>query len=855
MNKHLFTFITLCIFVNNVQATHIVGGEFELQHIEGETYHLRLITYFDDFNGNPSILNTETTVNPYIFRKSDGEQMARLSLSRTEYTNFVPYTNDECRRDEISTRRIIFENTIQLPADIYNDPEGYTIVWERCCRNRTITNINAPSTQGNKFYLDIPPVTKNGAPFVNSSPSLFPPLSDYACIGHLYYVDFAGFDRDGDSLVYSLVNPLNSSSQEAIPIPTSDTFIEIEWQDGFDLNNIIPGTPPLGISSAGFITVRPNITGLFVFSVLVEEFRSGVKIGQLNRDFQMFVIDECDPNEPPVVVVEKPDGSIYEQGDTIKFTADEDKCFDFLVTDDTQGAVFFDALGVNFDQGLEDIFDVDTGFLSSDLDTMRVTVCMPQCPLIFGEPALIDLIAGDDVCPKPQFDTTRLVIDIEPPPNQAPFYTNEDEFKNVTLLESEIFTEEIQALDMDGDSLILSILSKDFFPEEWGMSFEITKNEPGEVVLLFNWDTSCNEYPFGVQNRFDLKIIVGDADLCKDPKGDTIAYDLNVILPLNTSPIVFTPSGQNRIAENIKSSISVNVNATDEDNDLIQLSAVGDGFELEALGAFFEDAEGVGSVESTLTWNLSCADLNITENETFRVLFIAEDEDLCRQINFDTLVFEVDVVVPFNNRPTFELYPDFELPINVPFSLDIIASDFDDDLINLTLLEGQSLPPSPSFNFNPESGEGEVSSNLRWTPECALLGENDSPQDYTIYFLAFDDNCPNIKADTLELNFVITELSVDYGSFEPPNVFTPNGDSFNDTYRLEGLEDLNQNLPPDNCADEFQAISIVDRYGKLVFFSDDRNFEWRGFGLPASTYYYHIQYLNSDYRGTITILH
>ena len=44
--------------------------------------------------------------------------------------------------------------------------------------------------------------------FINSSPRLFPPLNDYACPRKPYYVDFAGVDDDGDSLVYSLVTPL-----------------------------------------------------------------------------------------------------------------------------------------------------------------------------------------------------------------------------------------------------------------------------------------------------------------------------------------------------------------------------------------------------------------------------------------------------------------------------------------------------------------------------------------------------------------------------------------------------------------------------------------------------------------------
>ena len=72
---------------------------------------------------------------------------------------------------------------------------------------------------GQTFYLEFPPVIKDGQPFINSSPSLFPPLNDYACPRKPYYVDFAGVDDDGDSLVYSLVTPLSTHSSDPFPPP------------------------------------------------------------------------------------------------------------------------------------------------------------------------------------------------------------------------------------------------------------------------------------------------------------------------------------------------------------------------------------------------------------------------------------------------------------------------------------------------------------------------------------------------------------------------------------------------------------------------------------------------------------
>lgn len=841
---------TIC----RLEATHIVGGEFELKHVEDSTYQLKLITYFDDVNGNPQILQGELAISPYIFRKSDGFLMQIVNLNRTEFEDFVPYTNSECSIESLSTRKIVFDGLITLPPSQYDDPEGYLIVWERCCRNHTITNINFPDATGNKFLLEIPPVVKDGEPFINSSPSLFPPLSDYACINQLYYVDFAGTDTDGDSLTYKLVTPLNTAAVDAVPIPTAHTFIEAVWAPGISLSNVIPGNPSLAINPKGFITVSPFNTGLYVFSVLVEEFRDGAKIGELRRDFQMLVIDGCDPPDPPEVIVQKEDGEFYQEGDTLRFTVSESRCFDFLITDEVGEQVTIRAKGVNFEQKVEGIFEFTSGFLNNAQDTLSVEVCMPECPYVFGEPFLIDLIAGDQACPQPQLDTARLVIEVEPPPNQEPFFAINNKTKTVTIPESSSYSEELRALDPDDDRMFSSVVGEGFVPADWGMTFTVLQNDPGVHRLLFEWDTNCNLYDFGVRSNFTLKIAMGDEDFCGEPVADTVFYDLNVALPLNTSPVVSTTLGKADATVPIKGNISFDVRADDADDDLINLIAVGEGFDLNEKGANFNMSEGTGTTQSNFSWDLSCENLDITEDTTFRLYFISEDEDECRQINFDTLTFDVNVVVPFNNKPEFDLYPDYELPINVPFSLDIIANDLDNDFVNMALLDGFPLPPSPSFSFPQGTGQGSVESTLSWTPECSLLGDNDTPKDYTVFFLVWDDSCPNQKADTMAINFNISELTVDYNDFQPPNVFTPNGDSHNDTYKLEGLAELSQNLPPDNCADEFQSISIFDRTGKVVFFSRERNFEWAGTGLPAATYFYTIEYLNTDYKGTITIL-
>lgn len=252
----------------------------------------------------PSAKDPSATVS--IFRKRDNVLMSSITLVLSDESN-VPYTQPECSKGELVTRKLVYTNLLTLSPDHFNDPEGYFVVWERCCRNYSITNIFSGNPQlgqtaaGQTFYLEFPPVVKNGAPFHNSSPRLFPPLSDFACPSKPYYVDFAGIDDDGDSLVYSITTPLNTTTSDALPPVSPGPFPPVIWKSGFSLTNIINGFPDLRISKEGLLTATPRTLGLFVFAVKVDEYRAGEKIGESRRDFQMLVDDLCPQSEPPVI--------------------------------------------------------------------------------------------------------------------------------------------------------------------------------------------------------------------------------------------------------------------------------------------------------------------------------------------------------------------------------------------------------------------------------------------------------------------------------------------------------------------------------------------------------------------------
>ena len=103
--------VILCIFALPVMASHIVGGEFEIIHLNGNSYRINLILYFDQLNGSPGARDINITAA--IFRKRDDAFMQNVLFSNPSETN-VDYTQPECSKGEIVTSKLVYSTTIVL---------------------------------------------------------------------------------------------------------------------------------------------------------------------------------------------------------------------------------------------------------------------------------------------------------------------------------------------------------------------------------------------------------------------------------------------------------------------------------------------------------------------------------------------------------------------------------------------------------------------------------------------------------------------------------------------------------------------------------------------------------------------
>lgn len=283
-------------------ASHIAGGNIEFVTTSNPgQFRLSLNVYIDDASKGPDAV-IDSTITLSIFRGSDHQLMGdyRLKLIRRL---LLVYANPACARTRgLQTSEIRYSSLIKLDPAQFSDPAGYYVVWEKCCRNSNVVNVKDPESSGMIYYLTFPPLVKNGAPFRNSSPVFLTPNAEYICVNKPFSLAFRATDPDGDELRYSLVTPYNDNIYKPYGFsnsPNSPPYRLLVWTPGFSNQQAITGNPALRVDrSTGVLTVRPNRLGLFVFTVLCEEYRQGVKIGEVRRDHQILVVD-CDPQVPP----------------------------------------------------------------------------------------------------------------------------------------------------------------------------------------------------------------------------------------------------------------------------------------------------------------------------------------------------------------------------------------------------------------------------------------------------------------------------------------------------------------------------------------------------------------------------
>lgn len=278
------------------EATHIVGGVINYKYIQQGQYEITLKIYrdcinplnapFDSlafisvFNGTTSYLYTTILENPEI---------TTLPLNQPDPCVGLP--------KDVCVQQAIYKSTLSLPP---ND-KGYTLMYQRCCRNATIRNISDPLTVGATYSAFIP---DSNSVKINSNPVFIslPPV--FLCNNVPFSYNHAATDIDGDSLAYKFCSPTvggDTTNSGAKPYYADPFVTDVPWTGGFGASYPIPSNPSLVLNAyTGKLTGTPTALGQYVVGVCVEEYRNGKLVGFSKRDFQFNVVN-CPPKPTAVL--------------------------------------------------------------------------------------------------------------------------------------------------------------------------------------------------------------------------------------------------------------------------------------------------------------------------------------------------------------------------------------------------------------------------------------------------------------------------------------------------------------------------------------------------------------------------
>ena len=251
--KRILSILSAIILISSSAfATHNRAGEITFKLISGYTYEVTVTTFtFTQSAANRSQLAVEW---------GDNTSSIAPLVSRTVLPNF-------------------YYHNIYTTRHTFPGPGIYQILMQDPNRNFGIQNI--PNSVNVVFSIKTtmiisPEVGSNNTPVLLNFPI------DKAALHHIFIHNPAAYDPDGDSLSYKLTV---CTGQDGKPIPN---YVLPSFSDTFYVDPVV----------GDLVWNTPVDTGKYNVAMNIEEWRHGVKIGNIVRDMQIDVFNTT--NNPPV---------------------------------------------------------------------------------------------------------------------------------------------------------------------------------------------------------------------------------------------------------------------------------------------------------------------------------------------------------------------------------------------------------------------------------------------------------------------------------------------------------------------------------------------------------------------------
>lgn len=281
----LFKFILCAVFLflsNDTDATHISGADISYKWINGNTYEIKLALY-RDCSGIAAPASVTVNYKSVSCSYNLNVILNKVSGTGTEITQPCPTSNTTCSNgSNPGVQKYDYVGNVTLPAQCSDWTFNYSI----CCRNCAITTLSyTPNNCSGVPATYVEATLNNLVAPNNSSPAFTNFPVTFFCIGQTFHYNHGAYDIDGDSLVYSFINPRSASGTDVV------------FSSGYSATSPISSTPPTTLGTDGDIFITPTATEVGVMAILVKEYRNGILIGTVVRDMEVWT-QTCSNNLP-----------------------------------------------------------------------------------------------------------------------------------------------------------------------------------------------------------------------------------------------------------------------------------------------------------------------------------------------------------------------------------------------------------------------------------------------------------------------------------------------------------------------------------------------------------------------------
>ncbi|MEP7263444.1 MAG: gliding motility-associated C-terminal domain-containing protein [Bacteroidota bacterium] len=286
--KRILTLISLALIfliadVSSVFATHAAGADITYRYNGNPNEFLVTVKFYRDCAGTTAPTAIDICYSSVSCGVNTQAPAALLS------TQVLP--NPPCVSSTINcaggfgVEEYVYQAVITLPSACTDWIFSYSL----CCRNNAITTLVNPGGLDINVEAKLDNVNY---PTDNSPEFLTVPYTQF-CVGNPFFFDQQAQDIDGDSLTYSLVNPLMGACAASSPITNYVTATPPELP--LSPTQPVFSNTPVTINSQGVIYFLPTSQQVAVLAVIVREFEHGTGIlkGSVRRDIQINVTTAC----------------------------------------------------------------------------------------------------------------------------------------------------------------------------------------------------------------------------------------------------------------------------------------------------------------------------------------------------------------------------------------------------------------------------------------------------------------------------------------------------------------------------------------------------------------------------------